>query len=391
MATPRVVEFLEGLQTEYPDAQSDVSELASLYQRKLWHQITVKIDELIRSEGPLNSGDVPLRLFNSFILDFAQKINLMKFAQFAVHATKSMSSPTDMAPFLQAAIQRLDDMKLTKAKEPMLFLRMHVAQHLIELGQLAEAKALVEAGQEELQGVASADPAVSAAVFYVSSLYHKATADFAAFYKASLMYLSFVTSDSLPQDFKQKLAVDISLAALLGDSIYSFGQLLQHPICSALDASPFSWLHALLRTFNDGDIAQYDQLCLQHSVALNAQPALVANERKLREKLTVMSLLDLIWRLPAEQRVIPLSTIAARTQLSIDGVEFLLMKALALHLIEGSLDQVDEVVAVSWVAPRILTKQQLADLRDRLDGWIAKVDTVAVTLQSESVGVAVQA
>jgi 26S proteasome regulatory subunit N9 len=31
---------------------------------------------------------------------------------------------------------------------------------------------------------------------------------------------------------------------------------------------------------------------------------------------------------------------AERTKLSIDGVEFLLMKALALHLIEGSIDQV---------------------------------------------------
>lgn len=31
---------------------------------------------------------------------------------------------------------------------------------------------------------------------------------------------------------------------------------------------------------------------------------------------------------------------AERTKLTVDGVEFLLMKALALHLIEGSIDQV---------------------------------------------------
>jgi len=53
------------------------------------------------------------------------------------------------------------------------------------------------------------------------------------------MYLSFVSSDTLPHDFKLRLAVDISLAALLGDSIYSFGQLLLHPIVHVLDDSPF--------------------------------------------------------------------------------------------------------------------------------------------------------
>jgi hypothetical protein len=108
--------------------------------------------------------------------------------------------------------------------------------------------------------------------------------------------------------------------------VYSFGQLLTHPIINALDESPFAWLHTLLRTFNAGDIAGYDSLCRAHADALNGQPALVANERRLREKITIMALLDLIWGLPAEERRIPLAAIGSRTQLSADGVEFLLMK-----------------------------------------------------------------
>ena len=42
----------------------------------------------------------------------------------------------------------------------------------------------------------------------------------------------------------------------------------------------------------------------------------------------------------------PLQTIAQRTQLTIDGVEFLLMKALSLHLIRGTIDEVDQMVDV---------------------------------------------
>lgn len=59
-----------------------------------------------------------------------------------------------------------------------------------------------------------------------------------------------------------------------------------------------------------------------------------------RHQVTISCLINQISDLPPEQRRIPLATIAARTKLSVDGVEFLLMKALALHLIEGSIDQV---------------------------------------------------
>ena len=38
----------------------------------------------------------------------------------------------------------------------------------------------------------------------------------------------------------QSLAVDISLAALLGDKVYSFGELLLHPIVGLLLYLPFS-------------------------------------------------------------------------------------------------------------------------------------------------------
>lgn len=44
----------------------------------------------------------------------------------------------------------------------------------------------------------------------------------------------------------------MGLAALLGKGVYSFGQLLQHPIARALEAGSFGWLHDLLTAFNAG-------------------------------------------------------------------------------------------------------------------------------------------
>ena len=100
-----------------------------------------------------------------------------------------------------------------------------------------------------------------------------------------------------------------------------------------------------------------------------------------------MSLLELISSLPADNRQISLQKIASRTKLDTDGVEFLLMKALSLHLIEGSIDGVEEHVQVTWVQPRVLTKPEIEGLKTRLDGWLNKVTATSLKLEHESIGV----
>jgi len=156
----------------------------------------------------------------------------------------------------------------------------------------------------------------------------------------------------------------------------------------ALKESSYAWLYDLLDCFHSGDIHRYDELCTKYAAVLNSQPALVAHERRLREKVTVVSLLELLNSLPAEARTVPLTTIAERTKLPADGAEFLLMKAMALHLIEGVIDQVEGAVAVTWVAPRVLTMPEVDALRARLDAWVSKVGATTLALEQEAVGVA---
>lgn len=46
------------------------------------------------------------------------------------------------------------------------------------------------------------DPSVSAQVHYVSAMYYKQMQDFAEFYKSSLLYLAYISSDELPREVK---------------------------------------------------------------------------------------------------------------------------------------------------------------------------------------------
>lgn len=144
---------------------------------------------------------------------------------------------------------------------------------------------------------------------------------------------------------------------------------------SSLAVSPFHHLVPLLR---------YDALCQKHASVLNAQPALVEAHVKLREKITLLSLLQLIFSLPADHRTIALSDVALRTKLNGDGVEFLLMKAMSLKLIEGIMDQVDGTVQVTWVQPQVLTLPQIQALHTRLGAWIGKVHTAERALEADS-------
>lgn len=46
------------------------------------------------------------------------------------------------------------------------------------------------------------DPDVSAQVYLVRAMYYKHKQDFAEFYRSSLLYLAFITSDQLPHETK---------------------------------------------------------------------------------------------------------------------------------------------------------------------------------------------
>jgi 26S proteasome regulatory subunit N9 len=383
---------LSALAKQHPSlAAADVAQLKDLHSQKLWHPLSLALDRCL-AKPEWREGDIPLTLYKNFINEFGHRLNALKYAEFAVAASKSASlNASGAAAFLADAARRLEASRQhdpRDAAEPALFLRMHAAQRQLEAGDLAAAKTAAEEGELQLSRLPSpVDPRVAASVHYASALGHKVRRDYAAFYRSAMQYLAFVRSDDLEPEFRLALAVDVGLAALLGEGVYSFAQLLMHPIASSLDSSPsFGWLAELLRAFNRGDIPAYEQLCSKHSASLNAQPALVEGERRLREKITVAALLALVSSRPPSERRILLSDVAAATRLPEDGVELLLMKALALGLVEGRIDQVEGTVSVGWVRPRVLDLEGIADLKRGLDGWSERVAAASRALEQEAGG-----
>ncbi|CAK9200043.1 unnamed protein product [Sphagnum troendelagicum] len=380
MAALRYLEMQRAVQ---PELAEWYSSMADLYQRKLWHQLTQKLEQFF-ALTVFQAGDVLIQLYYNFITDFETKINLLKLAHFVVIVSRQYPEREAAIQYLENVIDKLRASGQRRVEEPILYVKMQIAAFKLQGGEQQECKKYLEEGKATLESMTDVDPSVHASVHWGCSQYHKSRQEFAEFYKSALLYLAYTSVDTLSDDFKLDLSFDLSLAALLGDNIYNFGELLAHPIVKSLMGTSVEWLYFILQAFNAGDLAKYQELCHNYKAALTAQPALVENEKKLWEKINILCLMELIFSRPSEERTIPLSLIAEKTKLSMDDVEHLLIKSLSVHLIEGVIDQVDGTVRVSWVQPRVLGIPQITALKDRLDNWLQKVHTTLLAVEAET-------
>ena len=56
---------------------------------------------------------------------------------------------------------------------------------------------------------------------------------------------------------------------------------------------------------------------------------------------------------------------------------------ISLKLITGSLDQVDQSAMITWVQPRVLSREQIGSLAKRLEGWVEKLNQVEQRIAPE--------
>ena len=62
----------------------------------------------------------------------------------------------------------------------------------------------------------------------------------------------------------------------------------------------------------------------------------------------------------------------------------LVMKAMSLEFVRGSIDEIDQVVQIDWIMPRYLSMNHLQVLVDRLDEWDLKMDQIIKQVENRS-------
>jgi 26S proteasome regulatory subunit N9 len=68
------------------------------------------------------------------------------------------------------------------------------------------------------------------------------------------------------------------------------------------------------------------------------------------------------------------ATISEETKVQPNEIEHLIMKALSLGLLKGTIDQVAEIARINWVQPKVLDMKQIENMRARLRDWDSSVN-----------------
>lgn len=203
--------------------------------------------------------------------------------------------------------------------------------------------------------------------------------DFANYYRTALLYLACIDLASLSAVERHRRAYYLSVAALVSNSIYNFGELLLHPILDTLAKSEDdSWLRDLLFAYNRGDLAAYD--VLSDNIASNK--LLDDHSDHLRQKIYLAALTEAVFRRPPHDRAMTFTTISQETKVRPNEIEHLIMKALSLGLLRGTIDQVAEVAHITWVQPKVLDMKQIGNMRQRLLDWDSNVNQLGNWIES---------
>ncbi|EKX31540.1 26S proteasome regulatory complex, subunit RPN9 [Guillardia theta CCMP2712] len=376
------------------------SHLAAMYDKiqssasnKLWHQATLALEELCRDPCFSEEGNKDLiTLYNEVVADqpssapwtgFASKMNPVKHASLCIRVSLQYG---DSEEGIKSAIAYLEQVgtSLESDKEAYLLVRLEISRRFLQSGKIDTAKSKLEECKDVLVDFAEVDANVNSSFYLVSSLLHKTLGDAGEFYKSSLLYLAYTPLESLSEEKRQALAFDLGLAAICAEKIYQFGELLLHPILQSLKGTAGEWMVDLLHTFNKGDIAEFERVSTENAAAIQQQPALIGNAQRLREKIRIFALLELLRDIPADSRTVSFAPIAERTKLPEDEVELLVMKSLSLGIVKGTISGVENTFLVTWVQPRVVDKEAIKKHLVKLSDWMEKVQRTSEFLATET-------
>merc|ERR1712071_430691 len=118
-----------------------------------------------------------------------------------------------------------------------------------------------------------------------------------------------------------------------------------------------------------GNVSEFQKISQSHSQDIQKHAVLVDKAETVQEKITLLALVNMVFERPSSERTLRFEDIASQIAVASDRVEWVIMRALSLGMIEGNMDQVDGTVTVTWVMPRVLDVKQLKGLSVRFGEW----------------------
>lgn len=395
--TAAALEHLEAMATLHPDLAEPYQTLVGLYQRKLWHQLTMSTLEFV-SDPPstlrttAEGTNSYLALFDKVVLPVDKKLNQLALARIASAVAFSL---LDDPPYKDGVAARAILEELLQKRDRLgPAAALHAESRLALLGLTVLARGgealtsessvkALEATKEsidrnrsvlaELADTESEAAAVHSAFYEAAMTYRKAVGPPEAYYREAIQYVAYTSPSEMSAEERHGLATDLSLAALTGEGVFNFGEVATAPALRCLEGTDLSYLAELLKAGARGDVLGFQRVADANAAKIQMQPSLVSRADAVKEKITLLALVNMVFERPSLERTLSFEDIAERVAVPLDQVEWVIMRALSLDLIKGTMDQVEQTVDVTWVMPRVLDAKQMSELAARFGEWAVKV------------------
>lgn len=367
-----------------PAAKETFEKINDLYTRKLWHQLTEELKVAVH-KPEMDDLD---GLYENFIKEFQAKLNPVSLVQILVGITRSAMSGSveDALNFLVPHLTPEGDASktvVTTNAEAHVLLLSEVSRLRLRAADNEGCKEAIESSRELVDATFEMAPVVHSAFYQAAAEYHKVVGTPSEFFKNALQFLAYTTPESLAEAEQHQWAFDIGIAALVGQDIYNFGEVLSHTIVTSLEGGEHAWLFELLVAFHKGSLAEFHAVCQRASENMSQQPALMASKEFLSQKITLLALMELAFT-RALDRNISFSDVAESCNLPLKEVEYLLMRAMSIGLISGTIDNVDGIVSITRVQPRVLSREPIGEMAQRLGAWCKNVNSTLESVELDT-------
>jgi 26S proteasome regulatory subunit N9 len=265
-----------------------------------------------------------------------------------------------------------------------LFLTVSIAEKRLALGQYNECFDLLTEVEGQLRAQNDVDQIVYSENFKTLALYYRRKEKYTEFYQNGLQFLAYTPSEELSDQEKHEWCINMGKAILLGKDIYNIAELLEKDILKSLINTDYEWLYEILKALNTANIDEFEDCLVRYHAQITQNEDIAKNEAQLQKKIRILAFLDLIFHRDKGDRNLDFQLVADTTRLGVEEIEFLVMKAMSLGLVKGVIDQVEQVVRISWVKPRILAKDKIRVMCEKLARWDQQIKDTLTLLTNGS-------
>jgi len=390
---------LEVLSMDNPE----LKEIQQLFDKKLYHDVFLQIDSFVTSGAAKSAqvlqylGDMlipeTIDIYNQSAVGF--NIDTMELAVLCVKialSKKAFAAGTAIVylnrglNFLQTLLterigERTDAEEIKQDFiEAQLVIKTRLATLKFESKMEDEAKLVLKEGEEYILYRKSHHQSVDSELYrqhYFLAMNFYRNDDAAKYLEAALQYLSYKPLEELDAKIQMGIARDIIHAAIFSSETFNFGKILFHPLMKCLEGTEHEDLLNLVRAFEQGSMDKFEKYkgCLGVSGD---------REKKLEEKMRLMALMVTCWKLDTNPRGISFRTIANTCKIKQERVEYALMRAMSVGLLEGQINEVRGWFTITKVRPRDIDTGGVDNLLGKVDAWLDKIDRVSELLQANA-------